>query len=132
MNNRHDVARLRVVQIEEIFSRPRRGDLVRRPVVVDESSAQSVEAGVLVAELNDHCLIEVVDEGQQAHCLRLVAALVHELKSGSVLNRPLRQNNEVLALREAVLILDVVVAAVHARSNFAARKAELNVIHGGH
>lgn len=127
MDDRHDVAALRVVELEEILGGPRRRDLIGRPVVVDERRPAAVEPRVLVPELDDHGLLEVVDERDQAHGLALDAALVDELEARSGLNRPLGEHDEVLALGEAVLILDVVVAPVHRRTDLAAGEGELDV-----
>ena len=77
---------------------------------------------VSLASLDHGCLRSGEPERQDARELAVVADTAHELKAGTVDDRPLRQRDEITADRQAGVGLDVIDAAEHFRRNHAAVK----------
>ena len=127
MNQRDDVRRLNIVDIRDIRRKVWRFDLVRKSGICEKRRAFGMESGVLLSEFNHHRLSSIERERNQYALFVSVLRRAHKLESGAVLHRPLREDDEVLALRESRLIAALIVdAAEHRGRLFPARKGILN------
>ena len=85
-----------------------------------ERRALRVEPDVLLPQLDDHRLRRAVGERDEARLIGAVLDLGDVLQAGTVLDRSLRQRDEVEELGRTRLELDVVDAPEHLRADLAA------------
>ncbi len=125
MNDSYHVRGLYVVQLHHVIGVILARDLIRRGAV-HKRCTLSMEAHILMPELEDHRLIAAERERDEAHGLVGIFRLAHVRKTRAVLHCALRQHDEVAASLEPRLVLCVIGAAEHHRPHYAAREGFLS------